>query len=123
MPAGLNSFTFCIGFNQTMDCEVDHASEAARAAGEAASRAATNAANAIAGLVDPASEAGAHALLSAARVQVVALVSRARFDLEGLEQADVEVGSRPAWKRFVAALPFDERTSHLSLRCDSHPHS
>ena len=117
LPAGLHNLTFGSGANQTMDCEVGHASEAARAADEAAFRAATFAADATAGLVDPASEAGAHALRSAARVQAIAMVSRARFDLEGLEQADVEAGSRPAWKRFVAALPFEERTLLRIFRC------
>ena len=117
LPAGLHSLTFGAGFNQTMDPKVDHVSEAASAADEAAVRAAANAADAIAGLVDPASEAGAHALRSAARVKAVALVAASRYDAEGLLNADVEAGSRPAWKRFVAALPYDERTLLRIFRC------
>ena len=85
-------------------------SEAARAADEAVVRAAATAADAVAGLVDPASAVGAHALRSAARVRALALVAASRYDVEGLEQADVEAGSSPAWKRFVASLPLEEHT-------------
>ena len=80
-------------------------------------RAAATAADAAAGLIDPASDAGAHALRSAARVQALARASRARFDLEGLDRAAVEAGSSPAWKRFLAALPLDERTMIRVYRC------
>ena len=66
----------------------------------AAARAAYTAADAAAGLVDSD---------SAARVKALELVAVSRFDTEGLEEADVEAGSRPVWKRFVEALPLEEQ--------------
>ena len=66
---------------------------------------------------DPASGAGAHALRSAARVEVLAFAATARSawrnDQEGLEAADVEIGSRPAWLEWVKSL---DRTDAVRLR-------
>ena len=109
LPAGLHS--------QAMATVAGLAAETASDADEAAVRAAATAADASVGLVDPASAAGAHALRSAARVKALALDCRSRFDIEGLEQADVEAGSSPAWKRFVASLPYEERTLLRIFRC------
>ena len=80
------------------------------AASEAAERGAVTAADATAGLIDPASAPVAHALRAATRIKALWLVVASRFDADGIGQADVEAGSRPAWKRFVASLALEKRT-------------
>ena len=126
LPAGLQSVTFGDNFSQSMvnvtmpaglqspPCPhaplSDRVAGAVIAASEAAERAAATAADAAAGLIDPASAAGAHALRAAARVKALGLVVASRFDADGIGQADGEAGSSPVWKRFVASLTLDERT-------------
>ena len=87
------------------------------AASEAAERAAATAADAAAGLIDPASAPVAHALRAATRIKALWLVVASRFDADGIGEADVEAGSSPAWKRFVASLTLEERTL-LRFYCD-----
>ena len=118
LPSGLQTLTFGYSFNQSIvNVTLPAGLEAAKDAEEAARRAADTAADARDGLVDPASPAGAHALRSAARVKALALASRGRYDIEGLDRADVETGSSPAWKRFLATLSSHERTLVRIYRC------
>ena len=99
--------------NQTTNVHID---DDADEAPQPRAGAAAAAADALEGLVDLVSAAGAHALRSAARVKALARVVATRFDTEGFN-ADVEAGSSPAWKRFVAALPLEERTLLRIFRC------
>ena len=73
--------------------------------------------DAAAGFVDSASAAGGHAFRSAARVKALELLAATRFDAAGLDEADVEAGSRQIWKRFVAALPLHDHVFLRIYRC------
>ena len=103
---GFQSFTFDAEPNQEMymvhrpagmQSFVDYATMTA-------ARAAAAAADAAAGIVGPATGAGAHALRSASSVKALSIVASGRYDIEGLQQADVEARSSPAWKRFDGFL-------------------
>ena len=50
-------------------------------------------------------------------MKALARVTASRHDTEGILSADVEAGSSTAWKRFVAALPLEERTLLRIFRC------
>ena len=105
---------FCSGAHGR---EEDLLAEAINAAAEAAVQASNSAADARAGLLDPSTEIGAHALRSAARVKALAKPAKGRFDTEGLEQADVEAGSSQVFKRFVASLSFNDKVLLRIYRC------
>ena len=79
--------------------------------------AAANAAGNAAGEFDPASAAGPRALHAAARVEALALAATARSGRrnyqEGFKEADIEIGSRPAWLEWTKTL---NRTDFVRLR-------
>ena len=101
----------------TQEREEDPLAEAISAAAEAAEQASNCAADARAGLLDPSTEIGAHALRSAARVKALAKPAKGRYDTEGLDRADVEAGSSLVFRRFVASLSFCDKVRLRIYRC------
>ena len=55
--------------------------------------------------------AGAHAVRVAARVTALSRAVATRLDVEGLERADVQVYSHPAWQQWKRRLTTEERTA------------
>ena len=71
--------------------------------------------DAAVGICDPATEAGAHALRSAARVKALELVNTSC--LMPRASIDVEAASRQARKRFVNVLPVGDKLLLRIFRC------